>query len=79
MGRISPCDLNAETSVLSLMILNREALDTASGLLKAEDFYKATHGEIFKSIISLSMKEEVIDYITLATELREQGKLFLGL
>lgn len=74
-GRISPCDLNAETSVLSLMILNREALDTASGLLKAEDFYKATHGEIFKSIISLSMKEEVIDYITLATELREQGKL----
>lgn len=74
-GRISPNDLKAETSVLSLMILDREALDTASGLLKAEDFYKATHGEIFKSIINLSLKEEVIDYITLSTELQEQGKL----
>lgn len=73
--RKAPYDLNAEASVLGSMILDKHAVDTASELLTADDFYKGSHGDIFRSIQSLSLKGEPVDYLTLSEELTTAGKL----
>ncbi|MGO4987845.1 MAG: replicative DNA helicase [Gallicola sp.] len=73
--RKAPYDLNAEASVLGSMILDKHAVDVASELLTADDFYKGSHGDIFRSIQTLGLKGEPVDYLTLSEELTTAGKL----
>ena len=46
-GRLPPQDLDAEQSVLGAMLLSEAAVAEATEVLKAEDFYRGGHGEIF--------------------------------
>lgn len=75
MERKAPYDIHAESSVLGSMILDKHAIDVASELLIADDFYKGSHGDIFRSIQSLSLKGDPVDYLTLSEELSSSGKL----
>ncbi|HHX70853.1 MAG TPA: replicative DNA helicase [Gallicola sp.] len=78
-SRIFPHDLNAEMSVLGSMILDKNAIDTATGILKYDDFYANKNAEIYKCIINLTDKGEAIDFVTLSEELNKEGKLeFVG-
>lgn len=74
-GRISPYDNMAEMSVLGSMILDPEAIDIASSVLSARDFYSANHQEIYNGIMELAQKGEAVDYVTLANVLGEEGVL----
>ena len=73
--RKTPYDLNAEQSVLGSMILDKKAIDVVSEILVADDFYKSSHGDIFRNIQSLSLKGEPVDYLTLSEEVATNGKL----
>lgn len=78
-SRIFPNDINAEMSVLGSMILDKNAIDVATGILKFDDFYNNRNAEIYKCIVSLTDRGEVIDFITLSEELTKEGKLdFVG-
>lgn len=73
--RVPPQNLEAEQSVLGSMLLSKEAIDQVTDLITMEDFYRESHGYIFGAILSLYGKQEPVDLITLAEELRQQELL----
>lgn len=72
-GVIPPNSLEAEQSVLGAMILDRDAINTAVEIIRAEDFYKQANGYIFSCIVSLYNKNEPVDLVTLSEELKNRG------
>ncbi len=76
-GRIPPQDTDAERSVLGAMMLDRTALLEAIELLNPDDFYRPANGIIFDGIQTLFGRNEPVDEITVAAELRKMGKIDL--
>lgn len=75
MDKVPPQNLEAEQSTLGSMMLDRSALEKGMEILKAEDFYRPAHQEVFDSLLSLAERDEPVDLITLQEELRKRGKL----
>lgn len=75
IDKIPPQNIEAEQSTLGSMMLERTALEKAMEILKAEDFYRPAHQEVFDALISLMERDEPADLITLQEELRKRGKL----
>ena len=74
---IPPQNLDAEESVLGAMMLSPLAIGavTESTPLTASDFYRESHGLIYRAIISLYGKGEPVDAITVVDELDRTGGL----
>src|SRR6478609_8570644 len=68
---IPPQNLDAEESVLGAMMLSPLAIGavTESTNLSAADFYRESHGHIYKAILALYAKGEPVDAITVVDEL----------
>ncbi len=75
LGRIPPHSLESEQSVLGSMIKDKEAIYAAVEWLHPDDFYKEANKEIFEAILSLFNRNEPVDIITLAEELKKRGTL----
>ena len=74
---IPPQNLDAEESVLGAMMLNALAIGavTESTNLSASDFYRESHGHVYRAILSLYAKGEPVDAITVVDELGKTGTL----
>ncbi len=74
---IPPQNLDAEESVLGAMMLSPLAIGavTESSGLVASDFYRESHGHIFRAILALYAKGEPVDAITVVDELDRGGTL----
>src|SRR3954454_15128803 len=72
---VPPQNLDAEESVLGAMMLSPGAIGAVSEALDASDFYRESHGKIFRAALALYSKGEPADAITLADELAERGEL----
>src|SRR5690242_10909639 len=74
---IPPQNLDAEESVLGAMMLSPLAIGavTESTSLTAGDFYRESHGHIFRAILTLYGKGEPVDAITVVDELDRAGTL----
>src|SRR6476646_2177626 len=74
---IPPQNLDAEESVLGARMLSPLAIGavTESTSLNAGDFYRESHGHIFRSILTLYAKGEPVDAITVVDELDRAGTL----
>src|SRR5690348_6984426 len=74
---IPPQNLDAEESVLGAMMLTPLAIGavTETANLAAGDFYRESHGVIYRAIISLYAKGEPVDAITVVDELDKTGML----
>src|SRR5881296_1279401 len=72
---VPPQNLEAEESVLGAMMLSPGAIGAVSEVLSAGDFYRQSHGTIYKAALALYAKGEPVDAITLADELEERGEL----
>ena len=68
-GRRLPHNNDAEESLLGAMLLSRSAIDVASELVSADDFYRPAHGHVYDAITSLSARGEPVDPVTVAEEL----------
>lgn len=75
IGRIPPHSIEAEQSVLGSMIIDKTAINTAVEIIRPDDFYKQSNGEIYSAIIDLFNKNEPVDLITLQEELKRRGSL----
>lgn len=71
--RIPPHDLAAEQSVLGSMIIDRDAIISATEVLTGEDFYRPDHKAIYDAMVELFSKGEPVDLITLKSKLDEKG------
>lgn len=57
------------------MIIDKEAINTAIEIIRADDFYKEANKEIFEAIVNLYNRNEPVDLITLSEELKRRGTL----
>ncbi|MGL6278629.1 MAG: replicative DNA helicase [Gaiella sp.] len=72
---VPPQNLEAEESVLGAMLLSPTAIGTVTEILDAADFYRDSHGTIYRAALALWGKGEPVDAITLTDELEERGEL----
>lgn len=75
IGRSLPQSVDVEQSLLGAMILDIEAVTTASELLKKDDFYKEGHKILFEVIIDMYRNNETIDTLLLKSKLQTLGLL----
>lgn len=73
--RVPPQAVEAEKSVLGSMLLEVEAISRVVEILKENHFYKDAHRKIYRAITGLYERNEAVDLITLAEELRRRGEL----
>lgn len=75
LAPVPPQNLDAEESVLGAMMLSPGAIGTVAEILDAGDFYRESHGVIYRAALSLYAKGEPVDAITLADELEKAQTL----
>ena len=74
-GRVPPHDLDAEASVLSAVLLERDALDRVLEILKPEHFYSDANGRIFDAAQQLALTGTPVDITMVAAYLRDRARL----
>jgi replicative DNA helicase len=67
-------NLTFEKSVLSSIIFDPKQFDELSSVLKFDDFYLPAHQDIFRSMLSLTQKNEPIDEEFIKKELSREKK-----
>ncbi|HOS68862.1 MAG TPA: replicative DNA helicase [Bacillota bacterium] len=73
--RIPPNNIEAEQSVLGAMLLDKEAISTATEFITGDDFYREAHKEIFEAIVDIYNRGEPVDLITLTEKLKTRNTL----
>jgi replicative DNA helicase len=73
--RLPPQNLEAEMSVLGAVLLENEALNRALETLIPDDFYRDSHKQNYKALVSLSDRSEPADLVTLTAEMKKTGHL----
>ena len=68
--RVMPHSIEAEQSVIGSMLMDREAVMTASEILTGEDFYQRQYGIVFEAMVELFNRDEPVDLVTLQNQLR---------
>ena len=74
-GRIPPHSIEAARAVLGAILLNKDAFDAVSSIVKAEDFYSDNHRVIYEALVSIVGKNQRADYVLLSEELKKSQKL----
>src|SRR6058998_2720990 len=74
-GRQTPWSNDAEQAVLGAMVLDQDAALKAAEILDDTMFYKESHRLLFRSMLSLTERSDVIDPVTLRDELQRRGDL----
>jgi replicative DNA helicase len=74
-GRQAPWSSEAEQAVLGAMLLDQDAALKAAEILDDTMFYREGHRLLFRSMISLTERGDVIDPVTLRDELSRRGDL----
>ena len=70
--RIMPNSLEAEQSVIGSMIMDRDAIVTATEMLHKDDFYHQQYGVLFEAMSDLFMANLPVDLVTLQNKLKEK-------
>ena len=73
--RTPPYSEAAEQAVLSAMLLDADALLRATEFVDESMFYRESHRRVFRAMIGLSERGEVIDPLTLTEELSRKNEL----
>ena len=73
--RVPPSVIEAEESLLGAMILSADAIAMAYEAVRAEDFYRPLHGQIFSAITTLWTSGEPVDYVTVQNQIAEHGAM----
>jgi replicative DNA helicase len=71
--RLPPQSVEAEQAVLGGLLLDNSTWDSIADRLRAEDFYRRDHQQIFAAIAELSARSEPSDAVTLAEHLARKG------
>jgi replicative DNA helicase len=74
-GLTPPQALDAERSVLAALMLEHEAIGRSLEQLEPAAFYRVAHQKTYEAIVALYNRNEQVDIVTLAEELRKRGEL----
>ena len=70
--RVLPHSIEAEQAVVGAMLMDKEAILTASEIISGDDFYQSAYGVIFEAIVEIYNEGKPVDLITLQTRLKEK-------
>ncbi|MER2139097.1 MAG: replicative DNA helicase [Succiniclasticum sp.] len=73
--KLIPQNIEAEQSVLSALLLDKQAINSMAGKLKPEDFYRPAHRIIYQAMLNLHARNIPVDMVTITEELKQMGKL----
>jgi replicative DNA helicase len=71
--RRPPYSQEAELSVLGGMLIDAEAIVRVVELLDDSMFYREAHRRLFRAMVRLWERNEIVDFVTLSDELRNVG------
>lgn len=74
-GKIPPQAREFEEAVLGAIMLDKNCFDRVNEILTASSFYVESHGRIFAAMLSLNMKNQPIDGLTVVEELKFREEL----
>src|SRR5689334_10158811 len=72
---LPPQNLEAEEYVLGAMMLSASAIEAVTDLIDAGDFYRESHGKIYRAALDLFQHGHPVDAITVADKLDGMGEL----
>ncbi|NQS88250.1 replicative DNA helicase, partial [Patescibacteria group bacterium] len=73
--KIPPQNLEAETSLLGSLLIDKDAIVKIADIVTVDDFYKDAHRIIFETIKELYEKREPIDLLSLGNRLENKKQL----
>ena len=73
LKRVAPNSLEAEQSVVGAMLIDRDAIEIASEIVTAGDFYNKQLGTLFETMVELDKEGSAVDVVTLQNRLREKN------
>src|SRR3989338_6838529 len=72
VSRIPPNNIEAEQAVLGALLIDHEAINTVSQMVKPEYFYEDNNKKIYKCMLSLYEERKPIDLLTLTHILKKK-------
>ena len=73
--KLPPQNIDAEQSALGCLLIDKNAIIKVIDFLKAKDFYKPDHQEIYRAMTELFEKNDPIDMLSVSSRLKEKDKL----
>ena len=70
--KIQPHSVEAEQSVIGSMLMDKDAITTASEIVKGDDFYQPQYGMLFDTMVELHNDGRPVDLVTLQDKLKEK-------
>lgn len=70
--RVPPFSVEAEQSVIGSMLYSEDAISTAMGILKPEDFYRHEYRIIYETILEIYQSGRAADLVTLQNALKQK-------
>ena len=71
--RVMPHNIEAEQSVIGSMLMDKDAIMTASEIISGADFYQKQFGILFDNMVELFNEGKAVDLVTLQNRLKENG------
>ncbi|MBI3337291.1 MAG: replicative DNA helicase [Candidatus Staskawiczbacteria bacterium] len=72
--KLPPQNTEAEQSLLGCLMLDKDAIVKIVDSVRAEDFYKNIHQEIYQAMVDLYERSEPIDTLSVSARLKEKQK-----
>lgn len=70
--RVLPHSIEAEQSVIGSMLMDRDAIISASEIVTSGDFYQHQYGVMFEAMLELFNENKPVDLVTLQNRLKEK-------
>ncbi|MEK7658578.1 MAG: replicative DNA helicase [Patescibacteria group bacterium] len=75
IDKLPPQNTEAEQCLLGCLMLDKDAIVKVIDYIKAEDFYKGAHQDIFQSMADLYERSNPIDILSVSARLKEKNKI----
>lgn len=73
--KLPPQNTEAEQCLLGCLMLDKDAIVKVIDLIKAEDFYKNSHQDVYQAMAELFERSEPIDILSVSARLKEKNRL----
>ena len=74
-GKLPPQAPELEQAVLGALLLEKDAINVITEVLKADSFYDPKHKNIYEAIVNLWQNGSAVDILTVSQELKKQGTI----
>lgn len=72
---LAPANVDAEQAVLGSILIEPTAIVRVASSLRPDDFFRPAHARIYAAMLDLYGRREIIDTLTLRSELERAGAL----